>query len=847
MLTRNHRRASPVAAACALAGALCVLLAGNPTASGQQNRRVYRDRVVPHWSADGSRFWYRNDLAGGGREFVLVDAQAGTRLPAFDHAAVAESLAGAAESNRLPIDELDLDVAAPAIALIGPDGSWRWDAEKQTLTPLERSGDGNRPKPSQFSAPKNNSPASRPLRTGAESELTFDNRMQIAVEIFWISGDGVRTSYGKVAPGTLKHQHTFGGHRWSIVTAKGEALGEVVAEDSPTSIVIDGRPLATARPARRAGRGDAITERAGGGNGDRARVKSPDGKWFAVIENFNLKVVSADADEEMPLSLDGREDFYYSHLEWSPDSQRIVAFRTEPGDDKLVHLIRSSPEGGGRAQLESRPYALPGDRFPRHEVHIFSLSNQEHLQPDVDPFEHQWQRPRLRWSRDGQRFTYQQTDRGHGRLRLIEIRLADGDVRNLIDERAETFLWTAHTENQGFDTVNWLEQSDEIIYVTEKSGWRHLVLIDAISGEEKNAITSGQWVVRGIERIDEAQRQVWFRASGCFDQDPYLIHYGRVDFDGSNLTWLTRGDGTHTLEYSPDGRFVLDRYSRVDLPPVTELRRAADGELVCQLETADIERLEASGWSPPEVFHAKGRDGRTDIWGIICRPRDFDPDKKYPVIEDIYAGPHGSFVPKSFSPSQRYEDLTSLGFIVVKIDGMGTAGRSKAFHDVCWQNLKDAGLEDRILWMQAAAAQHPEMDLSRVGIYGTSAGGQNAAAALLFHPEFYRVGVAACGCHDNRMDKASWNEQWMGYPVGPQYSACSNIDNAHRLQGKLLLIVGEMDTNVPPESTLRFADALIKADKDFELLVIPNAGHGMGGRYGQRRMHDFFVRHLLDQ
>ena len=340
---------------------------------------------------------------------------------------------------------------------------------------------------------------------------------------------------------------------------------------------------------------------------------------------------------------------------------------------------------------------------------------------------------------------------------------------------------------------------------------------------------------------------MWISASGRENQDPYLIHHAVVDLDSGKLVWITQGDGSHTLQFSPDRSHVVDTYSRVDLAPVSELRRTSDGQLVCALETADITELVASGWSASEVFSAKGRDGETDIWGIICRPRNFDPNKKYPVIEDIYAGPQGSFVPKTFSPSMRYESLTQLGFIVVKIDGMGTANRSKAFHDVCWKNLKDSGFADRILWMKSAAAKYPELDLNRVGVYGTSAGGQSAGGAVLFHPEFYKVAVAASGCHDNRMDKASWNEQWMGYPVGPQYSESSNIDNAHHLQGKLFLIVGEMDTNVPTESTMRFADALIRANKDFDLLVVPNAGHGMGGSYGQRRMNDYFVRHLLNQ
>jgi dipeptidyl aminopeptidase/acylaminoacyl peptidase len=416
----------------------------------------------------------------------------------------------------------------------------------------------------------------------------------------------------------------------------------------------------------------------------------------------------------------------------------------------------------------------------------------------------------------------------------------------LIDEKSDTFIWTAHTESVNLQRINWLKNSEELIYASERDGWRHLYLIDAKEGAIQNQITKGEFVVRGIDRIDEERRQIWFRASGRNpDQDPYFIHYYRVNFDGSRLVALTAGNGTHTIAYSPDEKYLIDSYSRVDQPPIHELRRTDDGQLVCKLEEADISELKARGWEAPEVFTAKGRDGTTDIWGIIGRPRDFDPAKKYPVIEYIYAGPHGSFVPKSFSSQRRFAELADLGFIVVQIDGMGTANRSKAFHDVCWKNLKDAGLPDRILWHKAVAAKYPWYDISRVGIYGNSAGGQSSTAALLFHPELYKVAVSSCGCHDNRMDKASWNEQWMGYPVGPQYAESSNIENAARLCGKLMLIVGEMDTNVPPESTFRLADALIKADKDFDLLVRPGQNHGFGGDYSMRRLHDFFVRHLL--
>src|SRR5262249_976155 len=242
------------------------------------------------------------------------------------------------------------------------------------------------------------------------------------------------------------------------------------------------------------------------------------------------------------------------------------------------------------------------------------------------------------------------------------------------------------------------------------------------------------------------------------------------------------GDGTHTIRSSPDRKYLIARYSRVDLPPVHELRKVEDGKLVVKLEEADVADLKKQGWEAPEVFSAKGRDGKTDIYGIVCKPRDFDAKKKYSVIEYVYAGPHDSHVPKRFDPFSRFRSLTDLGFVVVQIDGMGTANRSKAFHDVCWKNLKDAGFPDRVLWHKAVAKKYAWYDTSRVGIYGTSAGGQNAMGALLFHGDFYKAAVAACGCHDNRMDKASWNEQWMGYPVAKHYAESSNVDNAKKLE-----------------------------------------------------------------
>jgi dipeptidyl aminopeptidase/acylaminoacyl peptidase len=568
-------------------------------------------------------------------------------------------------------------------------------------------------------------------------------------------------------------------------------------------------------------------------------VPSPDRKRTAFIKDNNVHIRDADG-KVVRLSDDGKDGQSYGLLSWASDSKTLVAFRIEPGDKKEVYLIESSPRDGGRAKMRSRPYPLPGDKFTTYELTLFDVENKKMHRPAVDRID--FHSPSVRWHKDGHRFTYQKIDRGHQRFRLIEVDTQTGKARNLIDETTKTFLWTEH----GVGIVlHHLDKTEEIIYASERDGWRHLCLIDAVKGEVKNQITKGEYVVRRIDRIDEDRRQVWFYASGkVAGQDPYFLHYYRVNFDGSGLVALTEGNGTHRVQFSPDRKYLIDGYSRVDMAPVHELRRVSDGKLVCDLEKADISELKANGWETPEVFVAKGRDGKTDIWGLIHRPRNLDTAKKYPVLEYIYAGPHDSHVPKSFSPFRRFRSLTELGFIVVQIDGMGTANRSKAFHDVCWHNLKDAGFPDRILWHRAAAKKYTYYDVARVGIYGTSAGGQNSTAAMLFHSDFYRAAVSACGCHDNRMDKASWNEQWMGYPVGPHYADNSNITHAAKLRGKLLLIVGEVDVNVPPESTLRLVDALIKAGKDFDLLVVPGMGHSDGGAYGNRRLQDFFVRHL---
>ena len=566
---------------------------------------------------------------------------------------------------------------------------------------------------------------------------------------------------------------------------------------------------------------------------------SPDKLWVVFVREGNVYVKPANNDgDSIQFTTDGSREKPYGNLTWSPDSKAFVGYKINRIADKQVHYILTSASGT-RGELRSRGYAQPGDDNTSYEMYVFNIGDKKKTKVEADLIDFSGP-PYLNWrAGDSKYFTYEKVDRGHQRFRIMEVNTETAKARELVDEKTTTFIY----EQRIF--TYYMPDTHEILWVTEKDGWRHIYLLDELTGKEKNQVTKGDWVVREIDSIDQRKREIWFRASGINrGEDPYFVHYYRIGFDGKGLVKLTEANANHRVSFSPDRKYYIDNYSRVDMLPVIELRRTVDGKKITEIERADISAYLATGVKLPEVFVAKGRDGATDIWGVVFRPRNFDPKKRYPIIEQIYAGPQDAFVPKNFTQYGETQSLAELGFIVVQIDGMGTYNRSKAFHDVCWQNLADAGFPDRILWMKALATKYPYADTSRVGIYGTSAGGQNAAGAVLFHPGFYDAAVAACGCHDNRVDKQWWNEQWMGYPVGKHYDEQSNITNAHKLQGNLLLIVGEADENVPSESTYRVADALIKAGKDFEFLAVPGMGHSDGGVYGRKKKRDFFVRSL---
>lgn len=571
-------------------------------------------------------------------------------------------------------------------------------------------------------------------------------------------------------------------------------------------------------------------------------VTSPDGKWTAFIKNDNVYVREVATGKEKQLSQDGTlSNYYSSYIQWSPDSKSVVSCRIRPVEKRYVYYVESSPADQAQPKLHKQEYAKPGDELRFKVPCIFEVESGRRLIPSTELFSHQYELSGPMWNADSKAITFEYNERGHKVYRVLEMSAVDGGVRTLIEEKEEKYV------NYPRIYRNYLSDGKRIIWSSERDNYNHLYLYDRATGKPLNQITKGEWYVRGVQHVDEANEVIYFSANGMKKgEDPYLIHYYKINFDGSNLVELTPEEGMHQCWYSSDYKYLVDVYSKVDQAPIAVLRDAKNGKIRMQLDKADISALLANGWKAPEVFSAKGRDGKTDMWGVIYRPSNFDPSKKYPVIEYIYSGPGDQYVPKTFSSYNWWmTSLAELGFIVVQVDGMTTSFRSKEFEEVCYKNLKDAGLPDHIAWIKAAAQKYPYMDIDRVGIFGCSAGGQESTGAVLFHPEFYKAAYSACGCHDNRMDKIWWNELWMGYPVDESYSACSNVDNAHLLNRPLMLVVGELDDNVDPASTMQVANALIKANKDFELVVIPGAHHTMGEDFGEHKRYDFFVRHLM--
>jgi dipeptidyl-peptidase-4 len=694
--------------------------------------RVFRDRVNPNWLPDGKAFWYRVQTGLKTHEFVLIEAEKGTRK------------------------------TAPSLRELGLPEQ---EALKSSTAGV------------QLRATK---------RTGEESSLKFVNRLEADADLFWINSQGEHIRYGSVRAGSEREQHTFEGHVWLVADRTGTHLAVVEAGPAPQTILIDGKG------------------------------SSPPGKETRQSAEPGFR---------------------------SPDGEYLVTAEAAPVARRRITLVDSSPKGGFQPALKVIDYVKPGDPLPNPELVVTArVGRKTRVSKELypNPFTESG-RIDLTWAPDSREFYFDYNQRGHQLYRILATNPKTGETRAVVEETSKTFIdYTQKTWR------HWLHDTGELLWMSERDGWCHLWLYDVRTGQVKNRLTKGSWPVRKVLHVEAAERRVWFLASGLRkEEDPYHLHLCRVNFDGSGFEQLTQGDGNHDVGFSPTREFFTDSYSRADFPPVNELRRSSDGSLVCVLEEADASPLLSAGWTLPERFAAKGRDGATDIHGVLIKPSHFDPAKKYPVVEDIYAGPHSHFAPKDFGRLLNLHILAELGFIIIKLDGMGTNNRGKAFHEVSWKNLKDAGFPDRIAWIKAAAQTRPWMDLTRVGIYGGSAGGQNAMRALLDHHDFYHVAVADCGCHDNRMDKIWWNEQWMGWPLDESYPRSSNTEDASKLQGHLLLLVGELDTNVDPASTTQVVGALQKAGKTFDFMPITGAGHGAAETpYGSRLRIDFLVRYL---
>lgn len=781
--------------------------------------KVLNESLQTVWIEGEPRFTYCQHLPGGRKQFWLVDAAEGTKELAFDHERLARLLSKELDQEvdpeRFPFDRVRM-FAGGQIMLVQMGGPRFIDLTTYEIT---TGGDDDRDGLEAF-APEE---LTRSGGGGEQTSIRFVNQSDKQLRVFWLQDDGTPREYKLLEPGEVWQINTWETHYWLVTTEDREALAVYKPSLDGGTAYLDGERVPYHQePQPPVG-------------------QSPDGKSRITFSNSQAVFHETGADGSTMLTTDGSVDNrYVGPVYWSPNSRRAVFRQMVPEERRPLNIVITTPRDQFQPRLQTGQYLKPGDRVAQYTVCVYDLDTKEVTKVSTEHYANHFALDAYQWL-DSDRFIFRTNERGHQAMKVIEYNAAGGRHRVLIDERAETFIdWT---QKSLFRVL----EGDEAIWQSERSGWSHVYRYDLKTGEVLNPITSGDWVFRRMDTLNEEEGWMTFYASGLDpDEDPYHMHYCRVNLDGTGFTRLTGGDGNHRLSISPDGEFFIATYSRVDLPPVHELRRVSDGGLVMELERADATELLEAGFPMPRRFVAKGRDGETDIWGIIHLPSNFDPERKYPVIEDIYAGPHGSHVPKNFHTNSGAMQMAELGFIVVRIDGMGTSNRNKAFHDVCWQNIADAGFPDRKLWIEAAAEEIPAMDLSRVGIYGTSAGAQNALHALLLHGDFYHVAVADCGCYDNRMDKIWWNEQWMGYPVGPHYEEQSGRTLAKNLEGKLMLLLGEVDTNVDPASTYQVIDALIEADKDFDFVVIPNVGHGAAGHpYGRRRMRDFFVRHLL--
>jgi dipeptidyl-peptidase 4 len=624
---------------------------------------------------------------------------------------------------------------------------------------------------------------------------------------------------------------------------------------------------------------------------------SPDGSKVAFVRNDNLWIRTVESGEEFALTTDGeprygyalpvmtplieaglaKPDYFQFQVDqlipcaiWSPDSSRILTHRLDQRNVGEYHLVQSVPTDGSIRQKHfGFPYPLPGDEnVPTAELVICDVENREtrrvsDLTLDVLFFgsplkreKDEMRSPYAWWSSSSDRVFILKKHRGFTRMSLHAIDASRGSSTEILNESSSTPI-DPHLTSAGPPNVRTISDGELILWFSQATGWGHLYIVDGKTGENVRQLTDGDWAVADVKHVDENDRFVYFTAVGKEDdRDPYEEYLYRVSFDGGDPDLLTPEQGDHKPQFSPSRRYFVDTVSSLSNPPQVALY-SASGNRVLDLESADISRLTEDGWSAPERFSVKARDGRTDVYGVIFRPTNFDPADCYPVIDSIYAGPQVNQAPVSFGDMSRgrrssnfwqAQAIAELGFIVVMVDGIGMPYRSKAFHDRSYQNLGDGGIPDHVVAIQSLARTYPYMDISRVGIFGHSGGGYASCRAMMTFPDFFKVAVSTAGNHDDPTYAAGWTERYMGLPVGDHYFDQSNRAGAENLKGKLLLIHGEMDENVHPVCTLVVVDELIKANKDFDMLIMPNRTHACtDDPYFIRKRWDYFVQHLLNQ
>ena len=612
-------------------------------------------------------------------------------------------------------------------------------------------------------------------------------------------------------------------------------------------------------------------QRSGGfGRGNRGiEVLSPDRTKAAFIKDYNLWVRDIKTNEQKQLTTDGIKDFGYATdnagwtssdgaiLRWSPDSKKIATFKQ---DQRKVGDMYLATTNVGHPTLRAWKYPLPGDKeipmihrlvinVDEAKVIMFNIPPDPHRASLSDDISSSGTFDDIDWNPDGTEVAFLSTSRDHKQEKFRIANALTGEVREVFEEVVPTQY------ESGWGAINWryLPKTKEIIWFSERDDWGHLYLYDATTGKVKNQITKGNWVVTRLVRVDEKNRLLYFMGSGTQPENPYFSQFYKIGFDGKNLTLLSPGAGTHTISFSPSDKYFIDTYSKPDVPSVTVLRDM-NGKQITELEKTDVSRLKAAGWKPPTPFSVKAHDGTTDIYGLMFTPTNLDPNRKYPVVDYIYPGPQGGSVGGwGFSTARGdHQALAELGFVVVLIEGTGNPNRSKSFHDKYWPDMSTNTLPDQVAGIRQLSQRYSYIDTTKVGIWGHSGGGFATAAAMFRYPDFFKVGISESGNHDNRNYEDDWGERYIGLltknPDGTDnYTAQANQTYAKNLKGKLMLAHGMMDNNVPPYNTMLVVDALTKANKDYDLVIFPNAGHGFGADspYMMRRRWDYFVKNLL--